>query len=68
MLARILASHGKTDTIPYPDISTKAKAQQLIGLDIEKLKAEKDAWINDVLPGWDKQAKEREAKWKGVED
>ena len=50
--------------IPYPDISTKAKAQKYIGLPIEKLKQEKEVFKKEVLPKWDAKAKERESKWK----
>ena len=34
-VSRVLAKHGFTDDVPMPDISTKEKAQQYIGLDIE---------------------------------
>jgi nitrite reductase (cytochrome c-552) len=67
LLARILAKHGKNDSVPYPDIATKAKAQQFIGLDMTRLNAEKETWINEVLPVWDQKAKEREEKWKVIE-
>lgn len=67
ILARILAGHGKMEAVPYPDISTKEKAQQFIGLDMVKLNAEKEEWIKEVLPEWDRKAKEREGKWKGIE-
>jgi nitrite reductase (cytochrome c-552) len=60
-LARLLASKGFIDEIPYPDISTKEKAQAFIGLDMIKMKEEKDIFIRTVLPVWDKQAEEREA-------
>jgi nitrite reductase (cytochrome c-552) len=36
-LARVLANLGHNEPIPYPDISTKAKAQEYIGLDMKKL-------------------------------
>lgn len=54
LLARVLASHGRTSEIPYPDISSKEKAQQFIGLPMDQLKKEKEEWIRTVLPGWDK--------------
>jgi nitrite reductase (cytochrome c-552) len=46
--------------VPYPDISTKAKAQKFIGLDMDKLHAEKKAFIERVVPEWHRQAEERE--------
>ena len=44
-ISRVLVAHGVTGPVPMPDISTKAKAQAFIGLDMEKLRAEKDAQI-----------------------
>lgn len=61
MLARVLATKGITNEIPYPDISTKAKAQEFIGLDMEKLRNEKQLFKEKILPVWDEKAKEREA-------
>ena len=60
-LTRILMKHGMDKEVPYPDISTKAKAQTLIGLDIKKLTSEKQEFLKNVIPQWDKIAKEREA-------
>lgn len=57
LLARVLASHGKNQPVPYPDIATKATAQQFIGLNMAQLHAEKAEWIKTVLPEWDKKAK-----------
>jgi nitrite reductase (cytochrome c-552) len=51
-LARVLASLGYLDEVPYPDISTKAKAQEFIGLDAEKLQAEKEEFLNTVVKEW----------------
>ncbi len=62
-LARILAKHGIMEPIPYPDISTKAKAQKFIGLPVEKLKKEKQEFLKTVVPEWDKKAAAREAKY-----
>ena len=62
-LARRLAALGFNEQIPYPGISTKAKAQEFIGLDMEKLKAEKENFLKNVVPEWEKIAKEREASW-----
>jgi nitrite reductase (cytochrome c-552) len=51
-LARILASLGHNAAIPYPDISTKAKAQAFIGLDMEKLNQEKQVFMEQIVPEW----------------
>lgn len=62
-LARLLAELGHNEAIPYPDISTKAKAQAFIGLDMEQLNAEKEEFLENIVPQWDKEAKAREASW-----
>ncbi|MFA5060053.1 MAG: ammonia-forming cytochrome c nitrite reductase [Candidatus Omnitrophota bacterium] len=62
LLARVLAAHGIQTPIAMPDISTKEKAQSFIGLDMSKLKAEKEEFMKNVLPEWDQKAKERQEK------
>ncbi|WP_298902617.1 ammonia-forming cytochrome c nitrite reductase [uncultured Psychroserpens sp.] len=62
-LARMLASLGHNKPIEMPDISTKEKAQEFIGLDIEKLRAEKDTFKKNLLPKWLEEAKAREATY-----
>ncbi|MBN1447468.1 MAG: ammonia-forming cytochrome c nitrite reductase [Bacteroidetes bacterium] len=62
-IVRVLARRGYTDPIPLPDISTKAKAQALIGLDIDKFNAEKEEFLETVVPQWDAQAEARQAKY-----
>jgi nitrite reductase (cytochrome c-552) len=57
---RVLASLGVDGEIPMPDISTKEKAQEYIGLDMEKLRKEKDEFVNTVVPEWLAEAKEKE--------
>lgn len=62
-LARLFAELGFNQEVPYPDISTKAKAQEFIGLDMDKLNADKEEFIRTVLPQWEKEAAEREATY-----
>ncbi|NLJ06826.1 MAG: ammonia-forming cytochrome c nitrite reductase [Sphingobacteriales bacterium] len=62
MLAKLHAKLGIKE-VKYPDISTKDKAQAYIGLDMKKLKEEKEVFVKTVLPEWDKKAEERESKW-----
>ncbi len=61
MLARLLSDLGHNREIPYPDISTKAMAQEFIGLDAEKMSADKKIFLEVVIPEWQKIAEEREA-------
>lgn len=63
MIVRVLARHGWTDPIPLPDISTKAKAQAYIGLDMEKNRAEKATFLEEVVPTWMEAAKKRESTY-----
>jgi len=62
-LARVLAQKGFNREVPYPDISTKAKAQKYIGLDMAKLNADKEVFRKTTLVEWMKKAEEREAKY-----
>jgi nitrite reductase (cytochrome c-552) len=62
-LARILASHGINREISYPDIASKEKAQNFIGLQMDLLRKEKQEFISTVIPVWVQQARERENKW-----
>ncbi len=62
-LAVLLLKLGFDGEVPYPDISTKAKAQAFVGLDAEKMKADKEMFKKIVVPEWIKTAKEREKKY-----
>ncbi len=61
-LARLLLELGYEGEVPYPDIATKAKAQEFIGLPVEKLKKEKEEFLKNLAPQWDKEAEDRESK------
>lgn len=63
MLARLLATYGHMIEIPYPDISTKEKAQAFINLPAAKLQAEKDEFMITVVPQWLQKAAAREATY-----
>ena len=62
-LLRLLAKKGITEPVKIPDISTKAKAQAALGMDMEALKAEKADFLKTVAPKWDEEAKRREADY-----
>jgi nitrite reductase (cytochrome c-552) len=57
-LQKVLFSLGLTD-VKMPDISTKEKAQEYIGLDMKKLRGDKDQWLKTVLPEWIEKAREK---------
>jgi nitrite reductase (cytochrome c-552) len=66
-LARLLADLGYNQPLDMPDVSTKEKAQAYVGLDMEKLEAEKAEFKKNVLPVWLEEAKKREAQMDAVE-
>ena len=57
MISKVLAKHGFIGDVPMPDISTKAKAQAYIGLDMPKLKEKKQRFLNEIVPKWVDEAK-----------
>jgi nitrite reductase (cytochrome c-552) len=54
-LAVVLAKHGYTEPVPMPDISTKAKAQEYIGLNMKQLHQEKQDMLKNEISKWDEQ-------------
>ncbi|PIE88328.1 MAG: ammonia-forming cytochrome c nitrite reductase subunit c552, partial [Bacteroidetes bacterium] len=56
-ISRVLAKLGYLEDVPMPDLSTKAKAQAYIGLDMEKLDSNKEEFLKTVVPRWLKEAK-----------
>ena len=67
-LARLMADLGYNQKVPYPDISTKEKAQEFIGLPMEELREEKEEFMNTIVPQWEQIAAEREASWPTAEE
>jgi len=55
--AKVLAKHGYTSEVPMPDISTKAKAQKYIGLDMDQKRADKKKFLDTVAKEWIEKAK-----------
>ena len=56
-IVKVLAKHGFTGDIPMPDVSTKAKAQQYIGLDMPKLEEKNQRFMDEIVPKWIEDAK-----------
>ncbi|MBQ1420694.1 MAG: ammonia-forming cytochrome c nitrite reductase subunit c552, partial [Desulfovibrio sp.] len=54
-LQKVLLAHNAT--FEMPDVSTKAKAQAYIGLDMPKLEKDKKEFLNTIVPKWEEQAK-----------
>lgn len=52
LLTALLQNLNVTVPVPMPDISTKEKAQQYIGLDMKKLYEEKMDFIKNVISTW----------------
>ena len=62
-LARLFAKLGYSEEVPYPDITTKSKAEAFVGLDMDKMKQEKERFINEIVPQWLKTAEQRELSY-----
>ncbi|MFD0966546.1 ammonia-forming nitrite reductase cytochrome c552 subunit [Seminibacterium arietis] len=58
-LALVLAKHGVQQPIDYPDISTAEKAWKVMGVDIEKERANKEKFLKEIVPQWNKYALEK---------
>jgi nitrite reductase (cytochrome c-552) len=61
-LARLLIKLGFQGEVPYPDIASKEKAQKFIGLDMAKLRMEKEEFKKNIVPQWIKASQDRQAK------
>ena len=57
LIARLAVKYGQTGEIPVPDYSTKAKAQEAIGLDMQKLNEKKQKFMEEIVPKWIDEAK-----------
>jgi nitrite reductase (cytochrome c-552) len=62
-ISRVLASLGHITPVPLPDISTKSKAQEYIGHNMKQLNENKKVFLDNIVPQWLKEAKEREAHY-----
>ncbi|WP_047445881.1 ammonia-forming cytochrome c nitrite reductase [Alistipes sp. ZOR0009] len=58
-VTKVLAKNGFTGDVPMPDLSNKAKAQSYIGLDMAKERAAKKVFMEQTVPQWLKQAREK---------
>ena len=63
LLAAILTKLNVKLPVQMPDLSTKQKAQQYLGLDIVQFSKDKDKFKKEIIPLWDKQAEERQKKF-----
>ncbi len=61
-LAVLLTKLDAPYPVAYPDIETKAKAQEYIGLPMDKLREEKQKFLEQIVPTWIKEAQAREDK------
>lgn len=56
-VSKVLTAQGVTGDVPMPDISTKDKAQRYIGMDVDKEHADKEKFMDTVVPQWIEKAK-----------
>ncbi len=61
-LARLLTGSGYGKELPYPEIDTREEASALIRLDMEKLREEKEIFLERIVPRWIRQGREREER------
>ncbi|MDR2678223.1 MAG: ammonia-forming cytochrome c nitrite reductase [Zoogloeaceae bacterium] len=57
-LQKLLNAKGITE-VNMPDISTKAKAQAYIGLNMDKLNADNKRFIDTIIPKWIEEARQK---------
>jgi nitrite reductase (cytochrome c-552) len=62
LLTGILVRHGVDIPVSMPDISTKEKAQQFVGLPMDQIRGQKNDFLQNTLPEWLRIAAEREKK------
>lgn len=62
-LSRLLAAKGYNQQLPYPDISSKDKAQRYVGLTMDELVRQKKSFLDQIVPQWLMKAGEREATY-----
>ncbi|MFA6571555.1 MAG: ammonia-forming cytochrome c nitrite reductase [Bacteroidota bacterium] len=60
LLSLILTKYNQPQPIKYPDISSKALAQQYIGLDMKALIKDKEEFLKTMVQEWDRKAKARQ--------
>ncbi|POY34885.1 ammonia-forming cytochrome c nitrite reductase [Solitalea longa] len=63
-LARLLATLGYNQQVKMPDLNSKSALQAYIGVNLEKEKMDKADFLEQVVPKWLKEGKEREARKK----
>jgi nitrite reductase (cytochrome c-552) len=62
-IAQVLAELGHIGDLQLADVSTKRKAQEYIGIDIDQLEAEKQRFLDNMVPEWLEEAAERHQRW-----
>lgn len=62
-LSRLLSQLGWNKPVEFPNLDSKAELQKYIGLDMPKLKEDKEKFLKEIVPQWLQQAKQREAKY-----
>ncbi|WP_375580002.1 ammonia-forming cytochrome c nitrite reductase [Marivirga tractuosa] len=66
-LMQLLNSLGHSGDVEIPDLDSKEALQEYTGIDIEKERYNKEKFLEEIVPKWMKEGKEREAKMNVVE-
>ncbi len=59
-LTRLLARLGHIEEVAMPDFTSKSALQAYIGLDMDKKRAEKEVFLEEVVPRWMEEGRQRE--------
>ncbi len=62
-ITAVLVDLGYTGEVPLPDVSTKRKAQEYIGIDLNQLQAQKDRFLKEIVPQWLQASLDRQQRW-----
>jgi nitrite reductase (cytochrome c-552) len=61
-LALLLQKLGQEGPVEMPDLQSKEELQAYVGIDIDQARIEKGRFIEEILPRWLEEGREREAK------
>lgn len=61
-LALLLQKLGQEGPVEMPDLNSKQELQAYVGIDIDEERIQKERFVEEILPRWLKEGREREAK------
>jgi nitrite reductase (cytochrome c-552) len=67
LLSYVLARLGVPQPVELPDYSTKARAQAVLGLDMDGIRKRNQEFLENVVPAWLEEAAAREEAYPGTQ-